>query len=366
MQNFELYTIILIIIIVFICCVFLFYKTFQIQAHSKYSTFLTNRLHRPVSDTTDPYLLYRYVHQSHDRFLDHYPDHIDEIKKKTKSMSIIITGLIRNHGKPIIHQLVTYWIPFLKNNFKDFHIILLENDSSDNTRSLLEQMKKTYTPHITLLSFPYSTPNFHQNKVSTLERTNMMATLRNQLLHHLYQEFTLNRDETIKKPMIFLEEDSTLVLMMDPDLMGVMHEDAFLHGVYTLVNNPFLVGVGCNTITTDHRIFDTFPFVPIHDSFEWTTEKDKNRHDEYIQQRYSRNVVWERSQPLVMYSTFNGMMLYSFSRLMKITDTIIYYPMISEQEKNSICEHSRFHLQFPMGSIALDPLWIFQLKKNLF
>jgi hypothetical protein len=327
---------------------------------------LSTRLDRPISDTTDPYLLDRYLHQPHDTFLLAYPDHIDEIKKKTKSISIIITGLIRNHGKPIIHQLVTYWIPLLKHNFKDFHIILLENDSTDNTRSLLEQMKKTYKPHITLLSFPYSTPNFHQDKVSTLERTNMMATLRNQLLDHLYQNFSYTQGETPKNPTIVLEEDSTLVLMMDPDLIGIMPEDAFLHGVYTLVTNPFLVGVGCNTITTDHRIFDTFPFVPIHDSFEWPTEKDKNKHDDSIQQRYSRKIVWERSKPLVMYSTFNGMMLYSFSRLMKQIGTTLYYPLLFEQENNSICEHSRFHLQFPVGSIALDPLWIFHMKKNLF
>uniref|UniRef100_A0A6C0D115 Uncharacterized protein n=1 Tax=viral metagenome TaxID=1070528 RepID=A0A6C0D115_9ZZZZ len=358
MQKFELFLVILILSIVFICCVFFFYRLYE---HQKHSQLLTTRLHRPVNDTTDPYLLYRYHHHPHDTFLSKYPDHVHEIRNNTKSMSIIITGLIRNHGKPIIHQLVTYWIPLWKNNFKNYSILLLENDSNDNTRHLLKSMETTYTPHVTILSFPYSTPNFHQHKVASMERTNMMAVLRNELLSHLYEMEGMNK--------INLLDESTVVLMMDPDLIGVMYEDSFLHGVYTLYRNPSFIGVGCNTITDDHRIFDTFPFVPIHDSFEWNTEKDKNKHDDYIQQRYSQMVVWERSKPLVMQSTFNGMMLYSFSRLMKQTNTrsfYYYYPMISNQEENSICEHTRFHLQFPEGSIAIDPLWIFQLKKNLF
>jgi hypothetical protein len=150
---------------------------------------------------------------------------------------------------------------------------------------------------------------------------------------------------------------------MDPDLLGVMPEDAFLHGVWTLHHNPELLAVGVNTITEDYRIFDTFPFVPIYDSFEWTSEKDKNRHDVYIQKRYSQEIVWQRTKPLRMHSTFNGMVLYDLARF----QTKVYYPLFEDsKDPMSICEHTRFHLQFPMGTIALDPLWIFQLQKNLF
>jgi hypothetical protein len=194
----------------------------------------------------------------------------------------------------------------------------------------------------------------------------MMASLRNELLDYLYHHRIQN---------ISVFDESTTVLMMDPDLLGIMPEDAFLHGIWTLYHHPELLAVGSNTITDDHRIFDTFPFVPTYDSFEWTSEKDKKRHDDYIQLRYSQEIVWQRTRPLIMHSTFNGMVLYDFSRFQRK----VYYPLFEEEDDSissispikpikpmSICEHTRFHLQFPMGTIALDPLWIFQLQKNLF
>ena len=348
-----------------ITLLFLFFFSFryfrdEYRRHD-YRLYLTKQLGRTVAEETDPYLFHRFLHYKDNkddinfRFLQGYSERVRKVKKETKSRSIILTGLLRDNGKEIIANLESFWIPLLTKNFQDYAILLLENSSKDDTRTLLEKMEKRHQPHVRLLSFPISTHNYHKQKVSSSERTNMMAKLRNELLDYLYHHRIHN---------IHVFDESTVVLMMDPDLLGVMSEDAFLHGVWTLYKNPELLAVGVNTITEDHRIFDTFPFVPIYDSFEWTSEKDKNRHDVYIQSRYSQEIVWERTKPLMMHSTFNGMVLYDFARF----QTKVYYPLFEEENGYwiSICEHTRFHMQFPMGTVALDPLWIFQLQTNLF
>jgi len=314
-------------------------------------------LGRHVNKNTDIYLLHR-----HDEYAMKYGkrlrDIVNNIKKdKQFPYTLVLVGLIRNHGKEISNYFRQFWIPMLSTYFQSYSIVLLESDSSDDTPFYLEKLQNDFPQHVTLLS-PSSlspTPSYHLHKTSSSKRTNTMANLRNDLLKYIY-----HGKHDILDP-------STLVLMMDPDLMGTMHPDSFLHGVYTLVTHPEFVAVGCNTITPDQRIFDTFPFIPMMDSYAWVSEKDKNRHDHNIQTRFRKEMVWKRSLPLQMVSTFNGMVLYSFFRLSLMSPFPLFYPLLQENEEHwSVCEHTRFHLQFPIGSIALDPLWIFVLKKNLF
>ena len=348
---------VILVILVIIPMRFITIKTKKVYFYDKQRmTTLSYELGRHVDKNTDKYLL----HRMHPYALT-YGVRIREFinlhaKNKKLPYTLVLVGLIRNHGKEITKYFRRFWIPMLSTYFQSYSIVLLESHSSDDTPFHLKQLETDFPNNITILSPSREsllTPlSYHLNKTSSSERTNTMADLRNELLNYLY-----NND-------IF--HPSTLVLMMDPDLIGTMHHDSFLHGVYTLIENPEFVAVGCNTITPDERIFDTFPFIPMMDSYAWISEKDKNLHDNRIQTRYRKEMVWNRSIPLTMLSTFNGMVLYSFFRLSVKFPFPFYYPLLDKDENWRVCEHTRFHLQFPPGSIALDPLWIFVLEKNLF
>ena len=340
--------------------IFIIIKIKNVYFYHKQTMTLSYMLGRHVDKNTDKYLLHR-----SDPYALNYGMRIREFinfyaKNKKLPYTLVSVGLIRNHGKEITKYFRRFWIPMLSTYFQSYSIVLLESHSSDDTPFHLKQLETDFPNNITILSPSHESPfkpvSYHFNKTSSSERTNTMANLRNQLLNYLYNH---NSQYDIFQP-------STLVLMMDPDLIGTMHHDSFLHGVYTLINNPKFVAVGCNTITPDERIFDTFPFIPLMDSYAWISEKDKNLHDKSIQTRYGKEMVWNRSMPLTMLSTFNGMVLYSFFRLSVKYPFPIYYPLLENDENWSVCEHTRFHLQFPHGSIALDPLWIFVLEKNLF
>jgi glycosyltransferase involved in cell wall biosynthesis len=132
-------------------------------------------------------------------FIDRYNNNIELGKSFLKDKKIVITGLARNIANSIEHSL-SKLVNFAQNT-KDYKIIIFENDSSDNTREILENIKKD-NPNIITLYETHNRPQFGQ--VQDTERTMALAEYRNTLREYINTHL-LDYDYVIVSDMDFID-----------------------------------------------------------------------------------------------------------------------------------------------------------------
>jgi len=283
--------------------------------------------------------------------------HVQDGRSTARDSSLVCAGMIHHHFENVQPFLDRTILPLLISSFATFHIVFLVNGddtaSHDTATSwALDWNRKLGPPtRITILA-PDHLPSTSRlpkkdDQEALLERVHIMRDLRQYLWTYLARHFS----------------DRDLLWLMDPDLTGHMPVEGFFHALHNLRSHPSWYAIGCNTITPDLRIFDTFPLVPLHSSFHWIQSQAKQQHDAYIQRQLQRPLLWTRIEILPVWSTFNGSMLYQINN---IFDPVTEQPRFdySFDQETIICEHTMLHLNFPSGSVALDPLWFFYLEKN--
>jgi glycosyltransferase involved in cell wall biosynthesis len=113
-------------------------------------------------------------------FINKYNQYINVGKNFLSTKKIVILGLARNIGSSIEHS-ITKLVDFAKNS-KEYKIIIFENDSQDNTREILDSLKKDNSNIITI----YETHNRPQfGPVQHTERTMALAEYRNTLKEYV-------------------------------------------------------------------------------------------------------------------------------------------------------------------------------------
>lgn len=270
----------------------------------------------------------------------------------------VVAMLMRNHGHHILPAWRTQWEPVLR-TFSDYHIVIVENDSMDHTRTLLlqwareDQRVSILCPDGTVNSPScrlgvYTTPFLHgslrpEKKDTSAERIELLASFRNAYLAHIYETFP----------------DWDYLLVCDPDLQGHRYEPGFWHAVSTLQTTPHLWGISSYTLTPDGRPFDPFSYVPPRASPVSTTVTQKEQRDDamtgHIRSRMAGAVT-----DVPVASAFFGCCLYRLSPL------VTHRPLYLFRPNAWVCEHATFHAQFPPRSMVMDPFWIMLLEKNLY
>jgi len=115
--------------------------------------------------------------------------HNEGLKKLSKS-TLIICGIVRNCGRNLKKNIQT--INQLCDLAKDYHVVMFENDSTDNTKQILtdwaEERKKV---HVSLNDFNTVTiPEKHSvvNPIFSIHRIEKMAKYRNYYLDYIDKE----------------------------------------------------------------------------------------------------------------------------------------------------------------------------------
>lgn len=132
-------------------------------------------------------------------FITRYNSNIELGKSFLANKKIAIVGLARNIG-----QIISGSINRLSNfaqNAKEYKIIIFENDSEDNTREVLENLKRDNQNIITIHA-QYNRPQFGQ--VQDTERTMALAEYRNHLKNYVKQ-YLADYDFIIVSDMDFVD-----------------------------------------------------------------------------------------------------------------------------------------------------------------
>lgn len=274
-----------------------------------------------------------------------YKTEVDEGTQKAEKSKIVITGLLQNGARQIpelrdrCEEIVSY--------FKDYRIIILENNSIDTSRRDLLDWTASDERVKILCQDPFVTNSEEctidrssgvSDKSPLPPRIQKMAMLRNIYLEHIYHYY----------------KDFDYLCVIDMDLEGDLHMDGLLHSVGLI--NPKIDGVTCNgMLRLDDEGFyyyDSFAYMEEDDMLPMTDMTQKSEHDRYVHinvtKLYTSQMVPDR-----VYSAFGGCALYNLKAMAN--------NRYNYSQNAYMCEHTYFHNG---KSIYVNPRMVFFITHN--
>lgn len=271
---------------------------------------------------------------------------------------ILFVGLCQDHGR----EMIAFWLPLVEalgGYFQDYRILILENDSKDDTRKrLLDETHRN--PKILILcddESPMNTPTC-QLGIRSIEKREDKETRLFQRLHIMAQL----RDVYLKRIGRKWAGYNHMVVI-DWDLMGELSIEGFFHGL-GLLRSGEVDAVAVNSMYWDnkkktHRVFDTFPLLTHQIRCDALLRK-KDQMDKEADNQYRARLSYQQKDPLLVESAFGGIGLYNLKRVL---ETKSHYFIPEEERRCPIqCEHSTFHRFL---RVAIDPWFVLILSKNL-
>lgn len=319
--------------------------------HNQATDEFFNRFERPIDQVHMAYYKKSTNHLANNKAvqfikndLGKYHKEVEMGKAKAKDSTIVIAGLLQNGA---------YQIPELKDrckqiirHFKDYRIVILENNSIDSSRDDLLDWARFNDRIKILCQDPFVTNSDEcqiegssgaKDSSPMPNRIRKMATLRNIYMDHIKHYY----------------KDFNYLCVMDMDLEGDLFIDGFFHALGLI--NPKIDGVACNgVITTEDSFYyyDSFAYVEEHDTPYMNDIAQKSEHDNYVHinmtQLYSSQMVPDRVQ-----SAFGGCAVYSLPSV--VNNRYDFSP------NAFMCEHTYFHQG---KKIYVDPRMIFLITKN--
>jgi hypothetical protein len=260
---------------------------------------------------------------------------IQKGKKHFLENKIIIVGTIRN-GEKILPNSMDFLYSQVIPHFKDYQIIVMENDSDDDTRkyllNLTKKDKKLKVIGCGGINLPECRLNLKKTDMKKcpecFSRINKMVYIRNVYL------------DEIKKPEY---NDFNYVLMFDMDLYGQLSKKGLYDTAYNFLVDKNIDAVCAMTISSSLGYYDAYAHL------DWYKKS-------YKHESITRNLA--RCGMDKVSSCFNGFTLYRRSSIIDKR----YCTYIDGKNNHSICEHKCFHEQ--MDNVYINYNMLFKVPVN--
>lgn len=249
---------------------------------------------------------------------------VENGKRKLSTYEIIVCGIVRNCGRnlkrniPIINQLCDF--------AKNYHVVMFENDSIDDTKLILQQWSNS-RKNIHISTNDYNTVTIPPksttvNRFFSRPRIEKMANYRNQ-----YLEYIDNNN---------LNADYVIVVDMDVrtiDLNGILHSFGINQQWDALIANGYIYSPSAKF---RKRYNDTYALVE-------RGNEDTPQTEESINQNQYRWAFLKKGLPLIpVYSGFGGLAIYKYQAIKNIR----YQVLNNNDTRVEVrCEHYSIYKQ---------------------
>ena len=280
-----------------------------------------------------------------------YAVEVEEGKAYMYEQSILVTGLLCNAESNIIN--IKNWFDRISKYCKDIQFIIIENNSSDNTRQVLQDWCDSDTrirclcteSNNTCYKDEWDMDNLRQT--ARWERIREMSRLRNVYIEYINEHLLYNKYD--------------FMFVIDLDLRGHLYLDGIFHSFYLLKNREEIEAITCNGMekrnVMDYLYYDSFAYIELFSQYVWSSMKEKQEHDQYVHNyitlKYSRNMESDK-----VLSAFGGFAIYRTFIFEKYKNVKYKYsPFLIS------CEHAHFHRQ--LSHVYVNPRMIYFIEKNL-
>lgn len=276
-----------------------------------------------------------------DSELESYISRVNQGKDIIKSKTFILCGCLRDKAR-IINNFKTRAYQIVK-CFSDYRILIVENDSKDNTRDELIKWSKEDSKVLILgngvnkpickLNLPPTPPE----KTANASRIRKMSIIRN-----IYLDY-------IKKHLSSF--DYTAVIDMDLD--GDLPLDG-IFDTFWYLNNTYINAMACNGIEKyKYHYYDSFAYIEYGDPFIWKNEHDKTNHDHYVFDKITKKYTQSLNITKVC-SAFGGFCIYKTLCLLNVS----YNYSIDK----FACEHS--FVNSNIKDVYINPRMVYMITEN--
>lgn len=264
-------------------------------------------------------------------------------KKVIENSSIIVCGLIRDGENNIEH--IKQNVYSLIEGCKKYKILIVENDSIDNTRKILLKWSEIDN-NVIILGCGVNIDKCEMKLDKTvvydhgMKRINKMVYLRNIYLEYIYNHLT----------------DYDYTIVYDYDLYGTIYKDGLYDTFYHFINNNNIDCIGPNgfkyynfIMLTIKHYYDTYAFVI--DNI--TNYKDLI--DDDIKRKYINKLLSTLSLKKVS-SCFGGIIIYKNKSIKN------KYYNTTNIFGHALCEHAG--LNFQLSNVYINPVFEYNIYYN--
>lgn len=265
---------------------------------------------------------------------------------------IVICGLARDCASNLRH--IREQIERIGSMFQDYAVLIVENDSKDDTRERLLEWA-SFDERVTVLGCGKNSPGpcllklppttYIDSCVTSQPRMRKMVKLRNMYL-----------DEIDENPRY---KDYDLVAVWDLDLKGSLYLDGILETLHHMERRPDMDAVCCNSLRP--RFSWPFTFYSFHDPYAFKTPRNaewsKFYNDVYtgLCNSFQGNVFEGEPQPVQ--SCFGGFTLYRRDRLEGKR-----YATWEDSHGDWVCEHVGLHRH--LKNMHMNPRFVYMVTDN--
>lgn len=250
-----------------------------------------------------------------EEFKQEHDDAVKQGRSLARERRVIIAGMLRDGEDSIPHMLEK--CRHLGSLFKEYKILVVENDSKDNTRKLLLDQ-----PDIEVLGCGVNVSSCKYNDIKTdghivaQNRMEKMARLRNIYLERVQQHYA----------------DWEYMCVIDMDLLSTIYDDGVYNTLYWMDKKKAdaMCGNGVYTLPGMQFYYDTFAHINLGDRL---FIKNKPAHD--LGTVIELGGCSPGDRPSKVTSCFSGITFYKIPSLMGLKYDI--------DPVNVECEHVRLH-----------------------
>jgi len=258
------------------------------------------------------------------------------VQRKITESTIIVCGIVRNAERGLKRNIPT--INQLCERFGDYHIVIVENDSTDNTKKILEQWAKSRKNiHLLLNDFYTDTiPDKKEvagNPFFSRKRIEKMALYRNMYLDYITHNVI----------------QGDYIIVVDLDVYKI-----YLDGIIS----SFLTTYEWDAVTANgySRSFSSKFSKRYHDAYALTAlgEELVPQTEEMINSARYKWAFLERKTPLMpVFSAFGGLAIYRYEALKNIRYEVLKN---DDAQVEVRCEH--FSLYKQMNEAGFNKVFI--------
>lgn len=302
--------------------------------HQRYYRFITNNL--PLSKS---------IQVINDDF-GQYVIEVNKGKQIARDSKIIVAGLLQNCFRQL-PQLMERCMRIVS-SFKDYRIVILENNSSDDSRKYLLEWAKDNDKVTILCGDAYAinteecdifSAKFTNDHSPMPDRIQRMAYLRNVYMDHISHYY----------------KNFDYLCVMDMDLDGELMIDGFFQSLWVMQKKK-ATGIAGNGMIRrengDFYYYDSFAHVELNEPHIMTDMSSKSEHDNYVHinmtHLYSTQMTPDRVR-----SAFGGIAIYNLQRIIK--------NRYNYSSTYLSCEHAFFHENM---DLYVNPRFIFVIDNN--